>query len=82
VTAAPGGSDVIGADPEGLLEKRQNAYCYAHAHLGQDALAKDWMRALRGRCGVSVICGVRTPLTRAKKGALLRHRHFVPSVIL
>jgi hypothetical protein len=46
VTAAPGGSDVIGADPEGLLEKRQNAYCYAHAHLGQDALAKDWARVV------------------------------------
>ena len=39
--------DAICADPEGLLEKRERAYQYAHAHLGQDALAKDWERALR-----------------------------------
>jgi glycosyltransferase involved in cell wall biosynthesis len=39
--------DAIRADPEGLLEKREHAYQYAHAHLGQDALAKDWARTLR-----------------------------------
>ena len=38
----------IYTDPEGLLEKRQNAYLYAQAHLGQDALVDDWMRVLRG----------------------------------
>ena len=37
----------ICTDPGGLLEKRQNAYLYAHAYLGQDTLVKDWMRALR-----------------------------------
>ena len=40
--------DQISADPEGLLEKRENAYQYAHANLGQDALAKEWVVALRG----------------------------------
>jgi len=40
--------DAICADAEGVLEKRENAFQYAHAHLGQDALAKDWARALRG----------------------------------
>ena len=40
--------DAISADPEGLLEKRERAYQYAHAHLGQDALAKEWEVALRG----------------------------------
>lgn len=39
--------EAICTDPEGLLEKRQNAYLYAQAHLGQDALADDWMRVLR-----------------------------------
>lgn len=39
--------EAISSDAAGLLEKRQNAYEYAHAHLGQDALAKDWERALR-----------------------------------
>ena len=37
----------ISADPEGLLGKRERAYQYAHAHLGQNALAKEWARALR-----------------------------------
>lgn len=41
-------ANVISADLEGLLEKRERAYQYAHAHLGQDVLAKDWARALRG----------------------------------
>ena len=39
--------DAICSDAEGVLEKRENAYSYAHAHLGQDSLAKDWMDALR-----------------------------------
>ena len=39
--------EAICTDPEGLLEKRQNAYLYAQAHLGQDALVDDWMRVLR-----------------------------------
>ena len=39
--------EAICTDPEGLLEKRQNAYFYAQAHLGQDALVDDWMRVLR-----------------------------------
>ena len=39
--------EAICTDPEGLLEKRQNAYLYAQAHLGQDALVEDWMRVLR-----------------------------------
>ena len=34
-------------DPGGLLEKRQNAYLYAQAHLGQDTLVNDWNRVLR-----------------------------------
>ena len=34
-------------DPGGLLEKRQNAYLYAQAHLGQDTLVNDWIRVLR-----------------------------------
>ncbi|MDG1302465.1 MAG: hypothetical protein P8R37_12855 [Opitutae bacterium] len=38
--------DAISADPEGLLEKRQRSYEYAHAHLGQDALAKQWLEVL------------------------------------
>ena len=39
--------DEISADPEGLLAKRESAYQYAHAHLGQDALARDWARCLK-----------------------------------
>ena len=39
--------EAICTDPEGLLEKRQNAHLYAQAHLGQDALVDDWMRVLR-----------------------------------
>jgi glycosyltransferase involved in cell wall biosynthesis len=39
--------EAICTDPEGLLEKRQNAYLYAQAHLGQDALVDDWMHVLR-----------------------------------
>jgi glycosyltransferase involved in cell wall biosynthesis len=39
--------EAICTDPEGLLEKRQNAYLYAQAHLGQDTLVNDWMSALR-----------------------------------
>jgi len=39
--------EAICTDPEGLLEKRQNAYLYAQAHLGQGALVDDWMRVLR-----------------------------------
>lgn len=39
--------EAICTDPEGLLEKRQNAYLYAQAHLGQDALVDDWMCVLR-----------------------------------
>ena len=39
--------EAIYTDPEGLLEKRQNAYLYAQAHLGQDTLVNDWMSALR-----------------------------------
>ena len=39
--------EAICMDPEGLLEKRQNAYLYAQANLGQDALVDDWMRVLR-----------------------------------
>ena len=39
--------EAICTDPEGLLEKRQNAYLYAQAHLGQDALVDNWMRVLR-----------------------------------
>ena len=39
--------EAICTDPEGLLEKRQNAYLYAQTHLGQDALVDDWMRVLR-----------------------------------
>ena len=39
--------EAIYTDPEGLLEKRQNAYLYAQAHLGQDTLVNDWMRTLR-----------------------------------
>ncbi len=35
------------SDAERLLEKRENAFQYAHAHLGQDALAKEWEHALR-----------------------------------
>ena len=37
----------IYTDPEGLLEKRQNAYLYAQAHLGQDRLVNEWLSALR-----------------------------------
>ena len=40
--------EAICSDSEGVLQKRGNAFQYAHAHLGQDALAKDWARALRG----------------------------------
>ena len=39
--------EAICSDSEGVLQKRENAFQYAHAHLGQDALAKDWARALR-----------------------------------
>ena len=39
--------EAICTDPGGLLEKRENAYLYAQAHLGQDALVDDWMRVLR-----------------------------------
>ena len=39
--------EAIYTDPECLLEKRQNAYLYAQAHLGQDALVDDWMHVLR-----------------------------------
>ena len=39
--------EAICTDPEGLLKKRQNAYLYAQAHLGQDTLMNDWMRVLR-----------------------------------
>ena len=39
--------EAIYTDPEGLLKKRQNAYLYAQAHLGQDTLVNDWMRVLR-----------------------------------
>jgi glycosyltransferase involved in cell wall biosynthesis len=39
--------EAIYTDPEGLLEKRQNAYLYAQAHLGQDTLVNDWMTTLR-----------------------------------
>jgi hypothetical protein len=38
--------DAICADPAGLLEKRERAYQYAHAHLGQDALAQEWKAVL------------------------------------
>ena len=30
--------DILSADSIGLLEKRANAYRYAHVHFGQDAL--------------------------------------------
>ena len=36
--------DLIGDDPEGLLEKRENAYRYAHKHFGQDSLARKWVK--------------------------------------
>ncbi len=39
--------EAICTNPEGLLKKRQNAYLYAQAHLGQDTLVNDWMRVLR-----------------------------------
>ena len=39
--------EAICTDPEGLLKKRQNAFLYAQAHLGQDILVNDWMSALR-----------------------------------
>ena len=39
--------EAIYTDPGGLLEKRQNAYLYAQAHLGQDTLVNDWNRVLR-----------------------------------
>jgi glycosyltransferase involved in cell wall biosynthesis len=39
--------EAMSADPALLLAKRERAYEYAHAHLGQDALAKDWGRALK-----------------------------------
>jgi glycosyltransferase involved in cell wall biosynthesis len=39
--------EAMSADPALLLAKRECAYCYAHAHFGQDALAKAWGRALR-----------------------------------
>ena len=38
--------EAMSADPALLLAKRERAYCYAHAHFGQDALAKAWGRAL------------------------------------
>ena len=41
--------EAIYTDPVGLLEKRQNAYLYAQAHLGQDTLVNDWMRTLRDK---------------------------------
>jgi len=37
--------DVIDSDPELLLNKRENAFNYAHTHLGQDSLAREWERA-------------------------------------
>lgn len=39
--------EAICADADDLLQKRENAFRYAHAHLGQDALAKEWEHALR-----------------------------------
>ena len=37
--------EAICTDPEGLLEKRQNAYRrYAHKHFGQDSLARKWVK--------------------------------------
>lgn len=33
--------------PEALLEKRERAYAYAHAHFGQDRLADKWVDVLR-----------------------------------
>ena len=38
---------VIYTYPEGLLEKRQNAYLYAQAHLGQDTLVNGWLSVAR-----------------------------------
>lgn len=35
--------------PDELLEKRENAYRYAQAHLGQDCLAERWVAALMPR---------------------------------
>jgi len=40
--------EAIESDPEGLLEKRERAYEYAHAHFGQNVLAKEWVEALGG----------------------------------
>ena len=37
----------ISSDAEGLLEKRENAFAYAHQHFGQDALAKEWRSLCR-----------------------------------
>ena len=36
--------EAICTDPEGLLEKRQNAYLYAQKHFGQDSLARNWIK--------------------------------------
>lgn len=36
----------IVANPEGVLKKRENAYRYAKANLGQDTLANQWREAL------------------------------------
>ena len=38
--------EVLCRDRELLMEKRENAFRYAHAHLGQNALAKQWVEAL------------------------------------
>jgi glycosyltransferase involved in cell wall biosynthesis len=35
--------------PEALLEKRENAFAYAHQHFGQDALAREWQGELAQR---------------------------------
>jgi hypothetical protein len=41
--------DILSADSVGLLEKRANAYRYAHVHFGQAALAVEWKDQLRGK---------------------------------
>ena len=38
--------EVLCWDRELLIEKRENAFRYAHAHLGQNALAEQWVEAL------------------------------------
>lgn len=43
VAALHGLLDGLTQQPEQIAQKRQNAYRYAHAKLGQDSLAKEWV---------------------------------------